>query len=179
MRKALIEMDGWLRAQSGRSTHGRVFVDSAPVLERSWGMQAGMGFIGKNTCLINPDIGSWFFIGGLLVPEALEYDDPPVEIKRQKRNKAKGKNQQSPVTSPNPRIPQVNSTMQFSICRSSDGRIGTCGRCTRCLDICPTCALVSPHELDARLCISYLTIELRGRDAGRVKTKGGKLGVRL
>ena len=54
MRKALIEIDGWLRAQTGRSGHGRVFIDSAPVLESSWGMQAGLGFIGKNTCYSIP-----------------------------------------------------------------------------------------------------------------------------
>ena len=120
MRKALIELDGWLRAKVGRSRQGRVFVDSAPVLERSWARQAGLGFIGKNTCLINPGVGSWFFLGGLLAPEILDYDLPP--------------NPQSP----------------------------SCGACTRCLDVCPTGALVSAHELDARRCISYLTIELRG-----------------
>ncbi|MCP4199169.1 MAG: DUF1730 domain-containing protein [Proteobacteria bacterium] len=153
MRKALIELDGWLRSETGRNSRGRVFVDSAPVLERSWGMRAGLGFIAKNTCLISPEMGSWFFIGGLLAPEQLEYDAPPVEIKRLK---AKGKGQKSPIY------------WQFS-----NGRTGSCGACTRCLDVCPTAALVSPHELDARLCISYLTIELRGEIPIELRSKLG------
>ncbi len=134
MRGMLKELDGWLRAQTGRSAHGRVFVDSAPMLERSWARQAGMGFIGKNTCLIAPSIGSDFFLGGLLVPELLE-DDEPIA---------------------NPISKDAPHTLL-----SSPQAPGTCGRCTRCLDVCPTGALISAHELDARRCISYLTIELR------------------
>ena len=150
MRKALIELDGWLRAKVGRSTQGRVFVDSAPVLERSWARQAGLGFIGKNTCLINPDIGSWFFLGGLLVPEVLAYDAPPDEIVGA-RGRTTINNQQS----------TINATRNTqSAIRNPQSSL--CGRCTRCLDVCPTGALVSPYELDARRCISYLTIELRG-----------------
>ncbi len=152
MRKALIELDGWLGGQVGRSTRGRVFVDSAPLLERSWAMQARMGFIGKNTCLINPDIGSWLFLGGLLAPEVLDYDEPPEW-------------QQSTTNSQQPTANEKRTTHhapRTTISRHfAGGRIGTCGRCTRCLDVCPTSALVSPYELDARLCISYLTIELR------------------
>jgi epoxyqueuosine reductase len=135
MRKALIELDRWLAAQSGRSTRGRVFVDSAPVLERSWAARAGLGFIGKNTCLIHPRLGSWLFLGGLLVPEALS-PDPAPGLERHARPDARW--------------------------RFADGGMGTCGACTRCLDVCPTDALVAPRQLDARLCISYLTIEQRG-----------------
>lgn len=140
MRAALIELDGWLRAQTGRSSRGRVFVDSAPVLERSWAQQAGLGFIGKNTCLIRPGIGSYFFLGGLLVPERLDYDEPP---RRLDGATAEG----------------TGHEVQWLM---AGGGLGTCGRCTRCLDACPTGAFVSPYVLDARRCISYLTIELRG-----------------
>ena len=179
MRKALIELDGWLRAQVGRSSRGRVFVDSAPMLERSWAMQAGIGFIGKNTCLINPGIGSWLFLGGLIVPEVLIYDEPPVEEKetrgrgaplRQTQGRllrspaARGAEQQATINSQHPTTNEKHKTQYPTSMTSwhfADGRSGTCGQCVRCLDVCPTGALVSPFELDARRCISYLTIELR------------------
>lgn len=140
MRAALVELDGWLRVQTGRSSHGRLFVDSAPVLERSWAKQAGLGFIGKNTCLIRPGLGSYLFLGGLLVPEQLDYDEPP---------------QCLGGSTAGERGQEVQWLMP-------GGGLGTCGRCRRCLDACPTSAFVSPYVLDARRCISYLTIELRG-----------------
>ena len=143
MRAALIELDGWLRVQTGRSSQGRVFVDGSPVLERSWAQQAGMGFIGKNTCLIRPGLGSYLFLGGLLVPERLAYDEPPQRLDDE---------------------PAGETGHELRL-RMSGGAMGTCGRCTRCLDACPTGAFVSPYVLDARRCISYLTIELRGEIA--------------
>ena len=147
MRKALIKLDGWLAAQSGRSGRGRAFVDSAPVLERSWASRAGLGFIGKNACLIHPEQGSWFFLGGLLTPEALTPDPPP-----QVSHKNDGQ----------------DVTWHFT-----DGQVGTCGACTRCLDVCPTGALTAPRQLDARLCISYLTIEQRGPIPRHLRPKLG------
>ena len=133
LKDLLFQLDAAIRRASGRSTPGRAFVDTGPILERSWATAAGLGFIGKNTCLISPNLGSWLFLAILLVPEELAYD------------------------------PAISPAGDDGLWSSSDQPLaGTCGACTRCLDICPTQAFPESFVLDARRCISYLTIELRG-----------------
>jgi epoxyqueuosine reductase len=96
--------------------HGRAFVDSAPVLERAWAAKSGLGWIGKNTQLIRPQTGSFFFLAELIVDIELAPDGPIKDY---------------------------------------------CGTCTRCMDACPTQAIVGPNIVDGSKCISYFTIELK------------------
>ena len=96
----------------------RCFTDSAPLFERYWAWKAGLGWIGKNTQLILPGKGSYFFLGEIVTTAEVDQYDEPISSR--------------------------------------------CGRCTRCLEVCPAKALNQPHRLDARRCLSYLTIEHRG-----------------
>ncbi|GGJ97450.1 tRNA epoxyqueuosine(34) reductase QueG [Pseudomonas matsuisoli] len=117
IRKRLQQLADRIVAEVGTLGY-RAFVDSAPVLEKAVAEKAGLGWIGKNTLVLNRKAGSYFFLGELFVDLPLPVD-PPQATEH-------------------------------------------CGRCSACLDICPTQAFVGPQQLDARRCISYLTIELKG-----------------
>jgi epoxyqueuosine reductase len=116
IREKLNALLAYMRATIGE-VQGRGFVDSAPVLERSWAVRSGLGWIGKNGNLLNKEHGSFFFIATLITDLDMEAD--------------------APFTTDH------------------------CGTCTRCIDACPTDAIVSPTVVDANKCISYLTIELK------------------
>ncbi|HKW99103.1 MAG TPA: tRNA epoxyqueuosine(34) reductase QueG [Bryobacteraceae bacterium] len=124
LRCGLERMAAKLREHAGEDFEWKICVDTAPLLERAYARRAGLGWIGKNTCLIHEGMGSWFFLGELLVSLPLEPGVPPPD---------------------------------------------RCGTCMRCIDACPTSAIVptwlpqGPEwAIDSRLCIAYFTIELRG-----------------
>ncbi|MFA5556894.1 MAG: tRNA epoxyqueuosine(34) reductase QueG [Flavobacteriaceae bacterium] len=106
---------------------GRVFVDSAPVLDKAWAQKSGLGWVGKNTNLISKKVGSFFFVAELILDIELEYDNPTMT--------------------------------------------DHCGSCTRCIDACPTQAIISPYVVDGSKCISYYTIELKENIPQEVKGK--------
>ncbi|NUO63657.1 MAG: tRNA epoxyqueuosine(34) reductase QueG [Gemmatimonadaceae bacterium] len=121
----------WLESEVGAPIRGKSYVDTGPILERDLARRAGLGWFGKNTNLLNPTLGSFFFLGGLFVELELQ-PDAPFEAER-------------------------------------------CGSCTRCIEACPTNAIVAPRRLDATKCISYLTIELKGAIPEELRAKIGEL----
>ena len=118
LKKLVAKIDSHLVDKNFTHFSARVFTDSAPVLEKALAEKAGLGWIGKNTLLLNEKVGSWFFIGEILT---------------------------------NLPLPETNTPQE-----------NRCGSCHACIDICPTQAIIAPYQLDARRCISYLTIEHRG-----------------
>lgn len=110
----LRELATFLESLGGQQ---KIYVDTGPVLERDFAAEAGIGWHGKSTMLLNRQLGTWFFLAEILTSLELPPDPP---------------------------------------------QVARCGSCTRCIDACPTGAITAPHQLDARRCISYLTIELKG-----------------
>jgi epoxyqueuosine reductase len=123
------ELVEFIEGRVGRPIASRRFTDSAPILERELAQRAGLGWIGKNTCLINPRLGSYVLLAEVLVDLELKPDVP--------------------VTTDH------------------------CGSCTRCIDACPTDCIVPDRTIDARRCISYLTIELKGSISVELRPKIG------
>ncbi len=115
IKEKLKEFLEFIRVNIGEVS-GRAFTDSAPVLDRAWAAKSGLGWIGKNSNLINSKAGSYFFIAELIIDLELEPDAPMLDY---------------------------------------------CGTCTRCIDACPTQAIIKPHVVDGSKCISYFTIELK------------------
>lgn len=111
----LKRLAGWLAKASGHEV--KVFVDTAPLMEKPLAQQAGLGWQGKHTNLVSRELGSWFFIGSILTTAELPHDEAEIDH---------------------------------------------CGTCRNCLDVCPTHAFPAPYQLEARRCISYLTIEHKG-----------------
>ncbi len=148
----------------------KVYVDTGPVLERDWALAAGLGFIGKNTCLIHPRMGSWLFLGVVITDVDLEIDEeaslqgsiPPSALPThsvgQGVSRVKGSEESR---SDRQELRSGRDASQTALSMTPQRSIG-CGRCTRCLTACPTNAFPRPYVLDARRCISYLTIELKG-----------------
>jgi len=116
LRERLQRLLARLRERIDQSFDARVYVDTGPVLERALARQTAVGWLGKNTCLLNQRLGSWFFLGEILTTLAIPPDQPAAD---------------------------------------------RCGTCTRCIDACPTDALVAPRVLDSTRCISYWTIEYK------------------
>ena len=113
LKKKLKKLFASIREKIGK-IEGRVFVDSAPIHERAWAKLSGLGWVGKNSLLINKNKGSYFFLAEIICDLELEYDEPV---------------------------------------------LNRCGSCTRCIDACPTDAITEAQVIDAKKCISYLTIE--------------------
>ncbi len=128
--KRLKAVDAKLKEELG-DFESRCYVDTGPVVERIYAKYAGIGWTGKNTCILNQTLGSWLFLG--VIATSLEV--PPA-------------------------VAEVTANR--------------CGSCTRCLDACPTGALTAPYQMDAGLCISYLTIEKRGEVPVELRPKIGR-----
>lgn len=131
IRERLLLLVEFIKDTAETDLKSRVFVDSGPILEREYAQKATLGWIGKNTNLINWRSGSWYFLAEVLVSIELEYETQTLR--------------------------------------------GSCGTCTKCIEACPTDAIIEPNLLDSRLCISYLTIELKDSIPKELRPQIGNL----
>jgi epoxyqueuosine reductase len=131
IRERLLLLVEFIKNTAETELKSRVFVDSGPILEREYAQKAKLGWIGKNTNLINWRSGSWYFLSEVLVSIELESETQPLR--------------------------------------------GSCGTCTKCIEACPTDAIIEPNLLDSRLCISYLTIELKDSIPKELRPEMGNL----
>jgi epoxyqueuosine reductase len=133
LRRLVAATGDWVLG-TGNSLNLRSYVDTGPLIERVYAKYAGVGWIGKNTCIINQQLGSWLFLGVILTSLGLTDDEFTADLPAPDR----------------------------------------CGTCTRCITACPTQAIIAPGDLDARLCISYLTIEKRGEIPHELRSGMGR-----
>jgi epoxyqueuosine reductase len=154
IKKKLKEFARWVTQEFACEV--KVFVDTAPVMEKTLAAQAGLGWQGKHTCLVSREFGSWLFLGSVfttlsLAPLQTHLYEPSARQRRAQNRSVASLHEDSSTT----------VTTQSSIEMGLD----KCGSCRACLDICPTQAFTAERQLDARRCISYLTIEHKGQIA--------------
>lgn len=146
IKKKLKQLAGSIAQEYGCDV--KVFVDTAPIMEKPLAEQAGLGWQGKHTCLVSREFGSWLFLGAIFTTLVI----PDADFSHER---SEWPEKSSDVVSSN------KKTLDASL-RWHD-KTDSCGTCTRCLDICPTGAFTGEREIDARKCISYLTIENKGQ----------------
>ncbi len=153
LKPRVLALDADICRRSGRGGRAKGWVDTGPVVERDWALAAGLTFTGKNCCSIHPRRGSWILLAVLCIPEDGLADPPPVWS-------------QVPVKPPAEILAGLPRDLDFGtwtlLLDNKTTAQGACGRCTRCLDACPTDAFNGPLMLDARKCISHWTIEAKG-----------------
>jgi epoxyqueuosine reductase len=128
----LKRVEAELKQRFGEACEARCYVDTGPLLERNYAERAGVGWIGKNTCVLNQDQGSWLLLGVIV------------------------------------------TSLEVSVDALNVAAVDRCGSCTRCIDACPTDALIAPRQMDASLCIAYLTIEKKGSIAEELRGPMGR-----
>ena len=148
IRQRLSELVEFIKHTAETELKTRVCVDTAPIIEREYAQKAGIGWIGKNTNLIHWRSGSWYFLAEVLINIDLESETENIAHSYLKTHD----------------IFSLTAPLR-----------GSCGTCTRCIEACPTDAIIEPNLLDSRLCISYLTIELKESIPKALRPKIGNL----
>jgi epoxyqueuosine reductase len=154
IKKKLRELASWIAQEF--SCEVKLFVDTAPVMEKTLAASAGLGWQGKHTCLVSREFGSWLFLGSIFTTLSLE------EIGDDRNHILPSRVREMPARSA-AAYNLVREDASTDMTSKSAGRIDYCGTCTRCIDICPTQAFVGERKLDATRCIAYLTNEHKGQ----------------